>query len=547
VTENGAGTVPELDPHEGTVLRRFPTGLYPDGIAIAPQRRLLLVANSGINTVSLIDLSTGREIDRVPVAREPVCIAVTPDERTAVVANFLPAGSATDPDYAAVLSLIDLDSPYSRRDIRLPAGSTNVHGVAVGPRGRWGYAVHAVARTNVPTTQIESGWIMTSAMSIVDLAAGEVYATVLLDHPLKGAADPWSVAVTSDGSTAWITLSGVHQLARIDLERLHAYLAGGLPEDDPLSETQSYTPGTESIWLRIRRDPAQRADLVNDLAALYAADLITGFDLVARGPRGLALHPDSNHVAIASHFAGDVLLFEPEEGGEVSIALGPRLEPDAVQRGRELFHDATICFQEWLSCASCHPNNGRVDGMNWDNLNDGVGNPKNLKSLVLADQTPPMMWRGVRSDVDIASAKGFHFFGRDPEPGHVEAVQAYVRSLRPKPSPYRSRDGSLSEAAERGRRLFFDAQTGCAECHPAPLWTDLQMHNVGTRGPLDHADDFDTPGLAELYRTGPYLHDGRAADLRAMLTTDNAQDRHGVTSHLTEREIEDLVAFLESM
>ena len=73
------------------------------------------------------------------------------------------------------------------------------------------------------------------------------------------------------------------------------------------------------------------------------------------------------------------------------------------------------------------------------------------------------------------------------------------------------------------------------------------MHDVGTRGPLDHAYHFDTPGLAELYRTAPYLHDGRSADVRAVFTADNEQDRHGATLHLTERELEDLVAFLESL
>ena len=62
--------------------------------------------------------------------------------------------------------------------------------------------------------------------SVVDLERGEVFATLLLDHPFEGAADPWGVVATPDGSTLWITISGVHQLARIDLPRLHEFLAG---------------------------------------------------------------------------------------------------------------------------------------------------------------------------------------------------------------------------------------------------------------------------------------------------------------------------------
>jgi cytochrome c peroxidase len=52
----------------------------------------------------------------------------------------------------------------------------------------------------------------------------------------------------------------------------------------------------------------------------------------------------------------------------------------AGQSLERLFHDATIGHQSWQSCASCHPD-GRAGGLNWDLLNDGIGNPKNTKSV----------------------------------------------------------------------------------------------------------------------------------------------------------------------
>ncbi len=58
---------------------------------------------------------------------------------------------------------------------------------------------------------------------------------------------------------------------------------------------------------------------------------------------------------------------------------------------------------------------------------------------------------------------------------------------------------------------------------------------------------YDTPTLLAVYRTGPYLHDGRAKTLRDVLTTCNPQDRHGKTSHLSPNEIDDVVAFLKSL
>jgi cytochrome c peroxidase len=78
------------------------------------------------------------------------------------------------------------------------------------------------------------------------------------------------------------------------------------------------------------------------------------------------------------------------------------------------------------------------------------------------------------------------------------------------------------------------------------LYTDLQVHDVGTAdglsewfGPL-----IDTPTLRFLYDSAPYLHDGSAATLAEVLTAANPDDEHGVTSHLTEDELADLIAFL---
>ena len=546
--ESGAAGVVEIDPEAGAVKRRATVGRYPRGLAVAEERGLLLVANSGTHTVSVLDLATLTERTRVPVVREPQFIAVAADESLAVVGNLLPAGPATAPDQAAVVSLLDLTNLGERRDVKLPPGSISARGVAVARNGRFAYVVHTLGRINVPTTQLERGWVNTNALSIIDLASAELYATLLLDHPFDGAADPWGMALSPDDSELWITLSGVHQLARIDLLRLHTYLEGGLPESDPLAHTGSYSPETGSIWLRIRRDPGERAELVNDLAALYAADLIERTDLDALGPRGIAHDAGSGSLAIASHFTGEILLLNAGDGeAATKVLLGAPREPDQVRRGRRLFHDATLCFQRWLSCATCHPNEARVDGMNWDLQNDGIGNPKNLKSLLHADRTPPMMWRGVRADMESATREGLHFLLRVPEPGEVEALCAYIRSLEPEPSPYLGPNGELTPSAERGRRLMEQQERNCLTCHTGPLQTDLKLHDVGTRGTLDHAAEFDTPSLIELWRSAPYLHDGSAATLRELLTSRNIGDRHGVTSDLDEADLADLIAYLRSL
>ena len=57
----------------------------------------------------------------------------------------------------------------------------------------------------------------------------------------------------------------------------------------------------------------------------------------------------------------------------------------------------------------------------------------------------------------------------------------------------------------------------------------------------------DTPTLRFLYDSPPYMHDGSAITLLDVLTTANPADEHGATSHLTEQELADLVAFLSAL
>ena len=79
---------------------------------------------------------------------------------------------------------------------------------------------------------------------------------------------------------------------------------------------------------------------------------------------------------------------------------------------------------------------------------------------------------------------------------------------------------------------------------------DIVRHDVGT-GKDDPSElmepKYDTPTLLGVYRSAPYLHHGKAATLKDILTTSNPRDEHGVTSHLTESQIEDMVEFLNAL
>ena len=69
---------------------------------------------------------------------------------------------------------------------------------------------------------------------------------------------------------------------------------------------------------------------------------------------------------------------------------------------------------------------------------------------------------------------------------------------------------------------------------------------MGTGKDIEKDRAFDTPTLIEVWRTVPYLYDGRAVTMKEVLTKYNAGDKHGTTSSLTEEQINDLAEFVLS-
>ena len=519
------GQVFVVDVAAGAVAETLQAGHTPMAPVLSPDGAALYVCNRFNNDVSVFDLAAKAEAARIPVLREPVAAAVTPDGKTLFVANHLAAGAA-DGDYvAAMVSVIDAASKGVVGSIQLPNGSVGLRGVCVSPDGAYVYVTHILGRYNLPTTQLERGWMNTNALSVIDAAKRELVNTVLLDDVDLGGANPWGVACTADGAYLCVTHAGTHELTVIDRAALHDKL-DRVAAGEKVSEV-SQTPD----------------DVPNDLSFLVG--FRRRLKLSGNGPRGLALVGTQAYVAEYFTDTLGVVDVDPEARPVArSIALGPERPLTVVRKGEMLFHDADLCFQHWQSCASCHPD-VRADGLNWDLLNDGMGNPKNTKSLVLSHATPPVMISGVRDKAETAVRAGIRYiqFAVRPEED-AAAIDEYLKSLRPVSSPHLV-DAKPSAAAERGRALFDQAR--CATCHNGDYYTDCTKYNVGTGRDRQADWEFDTPGLAEIWRTAPYLHDGRAATLEEVLTTDNPEDKHGVTADLTPEQIADLAAYVLSL
>lgn len=506
----------------GKKTRSIPVGHTAMGPVVTPDGQRLYVCNRYDDDVSVVDLATGTEIARVEVIREPVAAAITPDGDSVLVANHLPNERTDTPfmaEVAAAVTVIDTQTNKSSA-IQLPNGSHSLRDICVSPDGKLAYVTHIVSNFELVPTQLDQGWANLNVISVIDVEKRKLLNTVGLDEMYLGVANPWGVACTADGKSICVSNAGTHELSVVDASAvlgtlIYFYispLVGGIPED----------PNTgSSLWRRIK--------------------------LPGKGPRGLAVR--DSKVYVAQYFSDTLAVVDLQAKGDSqcrSIALGDEVKLSVRRRGEFLFNDALICYQRWQSCASCHPD-GRADALNWDLMNDGVGNFKNTKSMILAHQTPPAMAEGVRPSAKAAVRAGIEhiLFTIRPEE-EADAIDAYLESLRPVASPHLV-DGRLSPAAERGKKLFESERVSCYECHPAPLYTDLKKHNVGTKSPYEYTDRFDTPTLIEVWRTAPYLHDGRYKTIKELIQKGKHGASRGSIDELSEQEIADLAEFVLSL
>ena len=472
---------------------------------MGPDKKHLYVCNQFSNTVVEIDLEQRKVVRKVQVLREPRSAVFSKDGKYMYVTNFLPAQRA-DVDYvAACVSVIDMKDFTKVKDIQLANGSNAVRGICINPDGKYIYVSHNLGRFAVPTSQLQQGWMNTSAFSVINTETQSFEGAVIVDEPERGAAGIWSIACNDQ--SIFISHSGTHEVSVIDqkamLEKLAAY--------------------------------PDKSVLDYDLNFLYG--LRQRVPLQGNGPRCMVLQGEK--LLVPTYFADILNIVDVNTLQVDAVVMNPDREESIENRGERYFNDAANCFQNWQSCNGCHPGDARSDGMNWDLMNDGVGNPKNCKSLVLSHVTPPSMISGIRASAEIAVHAGFkyiQFF--DIEEEHANCVDAYLKSLQPVPSPFLV-NGELSEKAKAGRKVF--DKLGCGECHSGPYYTDLKMHRIGDD--IEFEEGWDTPTLREVWRTAPYLFDGRAATMEEVFSV----HKHGIEKKVSKKEIEELTEYVNSL
>jgi YVTN family beta-propeller protein len=531
VSNSWSDTVSVVDLSTLQVIRSLPTGNIPSGLALDPAEERLYVANWQSHSISVLDLATGAELRRLAGGSNPNLMAATPDGRRILVTSELSNLAAVGTVPVSEVTLIDTESQQVVRRF----GFDNSHlleDIVVLPEGD--LAVFALVRPKnlLPILHVLRGWVMTNGLGIIDLTTGE-HAQLLLDEPDRYFADPYGVAATPDGRYLFVSHGGVDQVSVVEVADLREAFR------------RATQPGGEDFPNRL------------DLSAEYVVKRIP----TGSNPQGMVVSPDGAFLYVTerlddSILAVDVATLEPA----FRIHLTDVARETPVRRGEKLFNSASRTFQEQFSCRSCHPRN-HVDRLQYDFESDGPGrNILDNRTLLGIRNTAPFKWNGRNTSLFMQCGIRFARILTRVEPfppNELAALVAFIRSLEVPPNPHRLPDGRLTPSQERGKHFFersatrdgepIPASNRCVTCHPPPLFTNRKSFDVGSASPTDSITEFDTPHLLNIYNSAPYLHDGKARTLEEIWTVFNADDTHGVTRDMSQKDLNDLIEYLKTL
>ncbi len=190
VANVNSNSVTPIDTATNTVGSPIEVGANPAAIAITPDGSTAYVANQNDNTVTPIDLATNTAGSPIAVGNTPVGVAITPNGSTAYVAN----------QNDNTVTPIDLATNTAGGPIavgRIPVA------IAITPNGSFAYVVDSSPAS-------VAGITVTPINTATNTAANPI--------PLgTGAGGPINIAITADGSTAYVTNEEANSVIPINL------------------------------------------------------------------------------------------------------------------------------------------------------------------------------------------------------------------------------------------------------------------------------------------------------------------------------------------
>jgi hypothetical protein len=208
-------------------------------------------------------------------------------------------------------------------------------------------------------------------------------------------------------------------------------------------------------------------------------------------------------------------------------------QPSRNDSGHALFHLTT---GNGIACASCHAEAGD-DGHVWEFHGIGPRRTQSLRGGILGSE--PFHWNGDMRDFSMLVKEVFvgRMGGPEPAFGQTDTLAHWIDR-----QPALSATANDTNAVARGKALFESEAVGCTKCHSGARFSNNESVDVGTGAPLQ------VPSLRAVSFRAPVMHTGCAKTLAERFAAPcGGGDMHGHTSQLRELEINDLVAYLETL
>lgn len=276
-----------------------------------------------------------------------------------------------------------------------------------------------------------------------------------------------------------------------------------------------------------------------------------------------------------------------------------------VELGKKLFFDPRLSGDNNMSCASCHnPLFGWSDGLKTAKGNKSMTLRRASPTVMNSGFNTIQMWDGraasleeqamgpmkSHEEMNMNISELMHFLNTNTEyaglfnrafPGEVigestlaKSLAAFQRTLISNRSPFdawvKGDTDALTAQQINGFKLFLDPNKGkCAVCHSGGNFTDDGFHNLGLASYGKENPDlgryserplglmkgaFKTPTLRDITLTAPYFHDGSAATIEEVIEHYLSGGKiktnlspNFVNAELNDSEVEDLVAFMETL
>lgn len=551
---------------------------HPRWLALSPQRTRALAVSEETDELAIVGTTDA-----------PARIATGDGPRDALFLDESHAAVAFAHETA--LSIVALESPSDARRVEIGAAQTSL---ALSPNGRvlavgCAGAKPEVALVGLPELQVlgrvgltaTPDWLAFGADDDTLVVATRADAAL---HRVRRNGDRWvedaalalgrpavTLARSDDGARVFVAVTdyrvdgsshlGNHfiqdQILTVDLARFavtSALLTARRSErqSKPGDADRGISPmgmaqaadgslliafaGSDEVWRM--REGSVLPEIV-DLA-----------DTELHAPHGVAELADGTLV-VSSPSAGAIGLLARDAKTPRIVRLAPSdadllaHDRDALERrlGERGFYEGT---RAGISCQSCHMH---ADS---DERAHNLGDHRLLPTLSVRGLlgTGPYLRDGSYpriGDLDHVAQQLYRGYLRRA-PGRPETLQAYVESLPRRDNPHAGKHDVQRE--QRGVRVFVRA--GCNGCHAFPAFTNLGQQLVrglfpthAARLPAD--ERVDTPSLLSVAAGAPYLNDGRARTLEAVIGEHNRDNHHGDSARLTPAERADLIAFLESL